>query len=93
MDAQGRKDPRSLRNCYLTEDPEEIRARRHLAGAEAWNCGAGRARRLVSGASSAATQNVPTTSRGCTAATRIVDDLGLPGRRVWDRTLWVLSQH
>jgi hypothetical protein len=24
MDAQGRKDPRSLRNCYLTEDPEEI---------------------------------------------------------------------
>jgi hypothetical protein len=24
MDAQGRKDPRSLRNCYLTEGPEEI---------------------------------------------------------------------
>jgi hypothetical protein len=26
MDAQGRKDPRSLRNCYLTEDDEEIAA-------------------------------------------------------------------
>ncbi|HYR06450.1 MAG TPA: hypothetical protein VEQ60_01700, partial [Longimicrobium sp.] len=25
-DAQGRKDPRSLRNCYLTEDDEEIAA-------------------------------------------------------------------
>jgi hypothetical protein len=23
MDAPGRNDPRSLRNCYFTEDPEE----------------------------------------------------------------------
>jgi len=26
MDVQGRKDPRILRNCYLTEDDEEIAA-------------------------------------------------------------------